>query len=59
MKEDVQKIQREFLKAVGPNAEVMRQMMNCADGLYFYMKDAQGRIMALNRLNCELCNIKD
>ena len=59
MKEDVQKIQREFLKAVGPNAEVMRQMMNCADGLYFYMKDAQGRIMALNQLNCELCNIKD
>ena len=53
------KMQKAFLEKAGPNADVMRQMMDCVDGLYFYMKDADGRIMALNRLNCELCNIRD
>ena len=53
------KMQRAFLAKAGPNADVMRQMMDCANDLYFYMKDADGRIMALNRLNCELCNIRD
>ena len=53
------KLQKAFLEKAGPNADVMRQMMDCAEGLYFYMKDAEGRIMALNRLNCELCNIRD
>lgn len=56
---DKRKIQRAFLRKAGPNADVMRQMMDCADGLYFYMKDLDGRIMALNRFNCELCNIRD
>ena len=53
------KMQKAFLEKAGPNADVMRQMMDCAEGLYFYMKDAEGRIMALNHLNCELCNIRD
>ena len=53
------KMQRSFLAKAGPNADVMLQMMDCAEGLYFYMKDAKGRIMALNHLNCELCNIRD
>ena len=52
-------MQRAFLAKAGPNADVMRQMMDCAEDLYFYMKDAKGHIMALNRSNCELCNIRD
>lgn len=53
------KMQRAFLAKAGPNADLIRQMMDCVEGLYFYMKDTEGRIMALNRLNCELCNIQD
>ena len=53
------KMQRAFLAKAGPNADLIRQMMDCVEGLYLYMKDAEGRIMALNRLNCELCNIQD
>ena len=56
---DKMAMQKAFLAKAGPNANVMRQMMDCAEGLYFYMKDADGRIMALNRSNCELCNIRD
>lgn len=56
---DYAESQKAFLRKVGPNADVLRQMMDCTDGLYFYMKDSKGRIMALNRLNCELCNIRD
>ena len=52
-------MQIDFMSKVGPNADIMRQMMDCANDLYFYMKDSNGRIMALNRLNCELCNIRD
>ena len=52
-------MQRAFLAKAGPNADVMRQMMDCAEDLYFYMKDAKGHIMALNHSNCELCNIRD
>lgn len=57
--DDKRRAQRAFLAKAGPNADVMRQMMDFADDLYFYMKDANGRIMALNRRNCELCNIQD
>ena len=53
------RMQKAFLSKAGPNADVMRQMMDCAFDLYFYMKDADGRIMALTRRNCELCNIRD
>ncbi len=53
------KMQKAFLAKAGPNADLIRQMMDCVEGLYFYMKDTEGRIMALNRLNCELCNIRD
>lgn len=34
-------------------------MFDEAPLLCFYMKDAEGRIMALNRRNCDVCNIKD
>ncbi|MBQ6339613.1 MAG: helix-turn-helix domain-containing protein [Kiritimatiellae bacterium] len=48
-----------FFKALGPNAAAFKAMMDAAPLLCFYMKDAKGRIMALNRRNCDVCNIKD
>lgn len=48
-----------FFKALGPNAATFKAMMDAAPLLCFYMKDAKGRIMALNRRNCDVCNIKD
>ena len=53
------RLQREFFKRLGPNAENFKAMLDCAPQLCFYMKDREGRIMALNRRNCEFCNIKD
>ena len=57
--DDKRRLQKEFMSKAGPNAEVMKQIMDCSYDLYFYMKDTDGRIMALNRRNCELCNIRD
>ena len=33
--------------------------MDALPEIAFYMKDAEGRIMALNRRNCDICNIRD
>ena len=53
------KLQTDFLKAAGPNAITFKAMMDCLPNVGFYMKDAKGRIMALNRQNCDICNIRD
>ena len=54
-----QRLRREFFRKVGPNAEVFKLLFEGASTEGFYMKDAEGRIMALNRRNCDACNIKD
>ena len=48
-----------FFKMVGPNAATFKALFDAAPELCFYMKDIDGRIMALNRRNCEVCNIRD
>lgn len=48
-----------FFRELGPNAEAFRALFDAAPQLCFYMKDAAGRIMALNRRNCDVCNIRD
>lgn len=53
------RIRERFFAAVGRNAEAFKQLFDCAPSLCFYMKDLKGRIMALNRRNCEVCNIKN
>ena len=53
------RVQAEFLKAAGPNAATFKAMMDVLPEVAFYMKDAEGRIMALNRRNCDICNIHD
>ena len=52
-------MQSAFLKKAGPNAATLKAMMDTLSDVGFYMKDTEGRIMALNRRNCELCNIHD
>ena len=53
------KLQAEFFRKAGPNAATFKAMMDCLPEIAFYMKDAEGRIMALNRRNCDICNIHD
>ena len=53
------KAQAAFLKAAGPNAATFKAMMDVLPEVAFYMKDTEGRIMALNKRNCDICNIHD
>ena len=48
-----------FFAKVGTNAAIFKAMLDAAPLLCFYMKDLDGRIMALNRRNCEVCNIRN
>ncbi len=58
-KSDRRKIQQEFLEEAGPNAAAFKALMDTLPDECFYMKDLDCRIMALNRRNCEVCNIKN
>ncbi|MBR3222751.1 MAG: helix-turn-helix domain-containing protein [Kiritimatiellae bacterium] len=53
------KMQQDFMKAAGPNTAAFRALMDTLPDVCFYMKDLDCRIMALNRRNCEVCNIKN
>ena len=48
-----------FFKRLGHNAETFKRAFDADSSLCLCIKDAKGRIMALNRRNCEVCNIKD
>ena len=56
---DRRQMQKAFLRKAGPNAETFKNMMELAPGIAFYMKDAEGRIMAMNKQNRDNCNIRD
>lgn len=53
------RLRSQFFKELGENGETFKAMLDEAPLLCFYMKDSDGRIMALNRRNCDVCNIKD
>jgi len=53
------RLRARFFRELGVNGETFKAMFDEAPLLCFYMKDAEGRIMALNRRNCDVCNIKD
>ena len=53
------KLQRDFFDAAGPNTAAFRALIDTLPDVGFYMKDLDCRIMALNRRNCEVCNIKN
>ena len=52
-------LHRRFFAKIGSNAETFKQVLDAAPQLCLCIKDTQGRIMALNRHNCEVCNIRD
>ena len=58
-REDKKALQRRFFAELGPSAEVFKEMFYNLPTVAFNMKDSDCRIMAINRLNCEICNIKD
>lgn len=53
------KLRATFFSQLGPNAETFKSILDLTTDLCMNMKDAEGRIMALNRKNCEVCNIAD
>lgn len=50
---------RRFFKLGGPNLEACAMLFNRSNDVGFYIKDKDGRIVALNRRNLEICNIAD
>ena len=50
---------RRFFKLGGPNLQVCAALFDRSDDVGFYIKDREGRIVALNRRNLEICNIAD
>ena len=51
------KLQRNFFKRCDPNIANVAAMFESLPNIGFYIKDAEGRIIAINRFNCEMCNI--
>ena len=52
------RFRKEFYHRAGPNVETFKAMFDALPDDCFYIKDRDGRIVALNRRNCEICNIK-
>ena len=53
------KFRKAFFEEAGENLLIIKQMLDTIPDVAFYIKDAHQRIVALNRRNCEICNIKD
>lgn len=53
------KFQDEFFRRAGENLRSLKLMLDAQPDLCFYVKDLSGRIVALNRRNCEICNVRD
>ena len=51
------RFQRAFFKKCGQNMETVAAVFESLPNVAFYIKDASGRIVAINQCNCELCNI--
>lgn len=52
-------LRNRFFAKLGTNAETFKLVLDAAPLLCLCIKDIQGRIMALNHRNCEVCNIRD
>ena len=53
------KLQSDFLKQVGGNIEAFLLLLDVMPDTAAYLKDRKGRIMFLNKRNCENCNVKE
>lgn len=51
-------LQAAFLKDAGAGIRTLKAIMDTLPMVAFYLKDAEGRIMALNPFNCEICNVR-
>lgn len=52
------KFQRDFFRRAGRNIELLRDMFESIPNAGFYIKDHDGRIVAINSRNLEYCNIR-
>ena len=51
------RFQHDFFARCGPNMATVAAMFESLPNVAFYIKDVDGRIVAINQCNCELCNI--
>lgn len=58
-KKEQRTLQRDFFAVAGENLRSFKLMMDTLPDVGFYIKDIEGRIVTLNRRNCEICNLKD
>lgn len=55
---NVRALQRKFFAAAGDNLRLLKEMFDRLPNVSSYIKDAQGRFMAINRRNCEQCGFE-
>ena len=48
-------LQKAFFNAAGPSLLLLKEMLDHLPNVAAYIKDEQGRFMAMNRRNCEQC----
>ena len=58
-KTEKQTLRKRFFRRAGPNIAAFAALFNLSEDIGFYIKDVKGRIIALNRRNLEICNIRD
>lgn len=51
------RLQASFLEKLGPNGRALKLLMDTLPDACFNMKDLKGRLMVLNRRNCEICHL--
>lgn len=56
--EEKRLLRERFLARLGPGSKTFLALLDCAPEMCTYLKDVHGRIMAINRRNREVCNIK-
>ena len=57
MTKQQKKLREDFFRRCGPNIKTMATAFESLPNIGFYIKDENGRIIAINRYNCEMCNI--
>ena len=51
------KLQRDFFRKCDRNVITIATILQSLPKIAFYIKDVEGRIIAINHYNCEICNI--
>ena len=56
--QEQKRLRDDFFERAGPNARAFAALFNHATDLGFYIKDIEGRVIAINPLNCRICNFQ-